>query len=139
MDDVRNASLKVNINITFHEYVNPHSVDFFFSLMNGSSISHVHFLMSCRITCGSINMAALDASNKPKEDLMHHIVKQRIDKEGNHIGDSEKDDMKSVLHIDDSKEDGNTDKNCGSCYGAGDEGQCCNTCDEIRQLYKRRG
>ena len=25
---------------------------------------------------------------------------------------------------------------CGSCYGAGDEGECCNTCDEVRLAYR---
>jgi hypothetical protein len=29
--------------------------------------------------------------------------------------------------------------NCGSCYGAGKEGECCNTCDEVRAAYKRKG
>ena len=29
---------------------------------------------------------------------------------------------------------------CGSCYGAETEpNQCCNTCDEVRDAYRRRG
>jgi hypothetical protein len=28
---------------------------------------------------------------------------------------------------------------CGSCYGAGEEGECCDTCEEVRQAYKRKG
>ena len=29
---------------------------------------------------------------------------------------------------------------CLSCYGAEQkEGQCCNTCDEVREAYRRRG
>ena len=27
---------------------------------------------------------------------------------------------------------------CGSCYGAGSEGQCCSTCAEVRELYKKK-
>lgn len=28
---------------------------------------------------------------------------------------------------------------CGSCYSAGDPGQCCNTCDEVKSAYERKG
>ena len=28
---------------------------------------------------------------------------------------------------------------CGSCYGAGDEGQCCESCEVIRELYRKKG
>jgi endoplasmic reticulum-Golgi intermediate compartment protein 3 len=31
------------------------------------------------------------------------------------------------------------DDACGSCFGAGDEGECCNTCDDVKRAYKRRG
>ena len=27
---------------------------------------------------------------------------------------------------------------CGSCYGAGDEGECCNTCDDVKRAYRRK-
>lgn len=28
---------------------------------------------------------------------------------------------------------------CGSCYGAGDEGECCNTCEDVRNAYRKKG
>ena len=28
---------------------------------------------------------------------------------------------------------------CGDCYGAGAEGQCCNTCEEVRDVYRKKG
>ena len=28
---------------------------------------------------------------------------------------------------------------CGSCYGAGEEGECCDTCDDVQRAYKRKG
>jgi len=31
------------------------------------------------------------------------------------------------------------DNECGSCYGAGQEGECCNTCEDVRRAYKLRG
>ena len=27
---------------------------------------------------------------------------------------------------------------CGSCYGAADEGECCNTCDDVKPAYRRK-
>ena len=28
---------------------------------------------------------------------------------------------------------------CGTCYGAGAEGECCDTCESVREVYRRRG
>ena len=28
---------------------------------------------------------------------------------------------------------------CGSCYGAADSGVCCNTCDEVKNAYRKKG
>lgn len=28
---------------------------------------------------------------------------------------------------------------CGSCYGAGEDGECCDTCEDVKRVYKRRG
>merc|ERR1711871_60633 len=30
------------------------------------------------------------------------------------------------------------DGSCGSCFGAGQEGECCNTCDEVKEAYRRK-
>ena len=32
-----------------------------------------------------------------------------------------------------------TEASCGSCYGAGEEGECCDTCDDVQRAYKRKG
>lgn len=35
---------------------------------------------------------------------------------------------------------GNDDEGaCGSCYGAGEPEECCNTCDDVKRAYQRRG
>jgi hypothetical protein len=31
------------------------------------------------------------------------------------------------------------DMECGTCYGAGDEGECCNSCDDVKRAYRRKG
>ena len=39
---------------------------------------------------------------------------------------------------DDNYGSGDTD-NCGDCYGAGDPDECCDTCDDVRRAYRRKG
>ena len=31
----------------------------------------------------------------------------------------------------------NDGHDCGSCYGAGDENECCNTCNDVKRAYER--
>lgn len=35
-------------------------------------------------------------------------------------------------------EEVNDEEECGSCYGAGEEGECCNTCDDVKRAYRRK-
>ena len=30
-------------------------------------------------------------------------------------------------------------RKCGNCYGAGEEGQCCNTCYDVKVAYDKKG
>jgi len=29
------------------------------------------------------------------------------------------------------------EEECGSCYGAGEDGECCNSCDDVKRAYQR--
>jgi endoplasmic reticulum-Golgi intermediate compartment protein 3 len=40
------------------------------------------------------------------------------------------------LEIEEAEEE---EEACGSCYGAGEEGECCNTCDDVKRAYNRKG
>lgn len=46
-------------------------------------------------------------------------------------------DIQSVN--DGERKDREKEEECGSCYGAGDESECCNTCDDVKRAYRRRG
>ena len=102
-------------------------------------------------------------------DKQHHIWKHRIkliDKDSGkfeYIGDRSKLEMGSTLlkedHLmdelrklnlpeeieakleeeDDDDEGRRMEETCGSCYGAGEEGECCDTCDDVKRAYNRRG
>ena len=28
---------------------------------------------------------------------------------------------------------------CGSCYGAAEDGVCCNTCEDVKNAYRKKG
>ncbi len=63
------------------------------------------------------------------EDHLEETLDELEDQLNQHEAEKDDDD-----DDDDEYEDG-----CGSCYGAGDEGECCNTCDDVKRAYKRKG
>jgi len=120
------------------------------------------------VPCNMLNIDANDPSGQTMSlhlDRRHHIWKHRIkvdEKTGKtkFIGDKRKLEQGSTLLHEDHLEDilneledqlpdeddevkavagVNDDDTCGSCYGAGDEGECCNTCDDVKRAYKRKG
>lgn len=36
-------------------------------------------------------------------------------------------------------DEGEEEEECGDCYGAGKDGECCPTCDDVKRAYQRRG
>ena len=121
------------------------------------------------VSCDLLNIDANDPSGQSQSlhlDQRHHVWKHRIkvNQENGHIqfiGDRRKLEQGSTLihedHLedeldrledlmpendqfikDDDENDDDTDT-CGSCYGAGEEGECCNTCDDVKRAYKVKG
>ena len=119
------------------------------------------------IPCALLATDANDPTGQSQSfhiDTNHRVWKHRIDKNGNTIGRKSKFELGGTLiHEDqldslrDAKESNNEkDKSdprtqneeeleeaddeeyCGSCYGAGEEGECCNTCDDVKRAYKRK-
>jgi endoplasmic reticulum-Golgi intermediate compartment protein 3 len=109
------------------------------------------------LACPRLNIDANDPNGQPQSlhlDRQHHVWKHKIkyDDGGklNYIGDRSKLELGSTLQSEDilSKQlEGilNTtvqmqDENyCGSCYGAGEEGECCNACDDVKRAYNLKG
>lgn len=93
------------------------------------------------------------------------IIKHRLDRDGNRIGDGEITERGGTMKEheviaqakkhglgEESDDDNDNDNNkeeedpsldpnyCGSCYGAQEkEGQCCNTCEDIKTAYHKKG
>lgn len=116
VDSSRNEKLYINFNITFP-----------------------------RLDCSLVNLDAMDDSDEHQLKTSNSVIeKVRLEKDGsvhpevsdaklggtlNSKEDIEKMEMKPKAR----------DSECGSCYGAGEPGECCNTCDDIRNAYKKKG
>jgi hypothetical protein len=117
------------------------------------------------IPCALLATDANDPTGQSQSfhiDKNHRVWKHRLDKNGNSIGkksrfelgntiihEDQLDSLKAAKEIssaDDSKsesaqqqlEEADDEEYCGSCYGAGDEDECCNTCDDVKRAYRRK-
>jgi hypothetical protein len=120
------------------------------------------------LPCSLLNIDANDPTGQAMSlhlDREHHVWKHRIkvkeDGEIEFIGDRTKLELGSTFkeeaHIvteleklgynntieervlEEGGEEAPVEIECGSCYGAGEEGECCNTCDDVKRAYNRKG
>jgi len=104
------------------------------------------------VPCHSLSIDAMDISGEQQQsELEHHLFKQRLDKKGNRImeesptksslGDPSKGvDLQQVMSNSSLAKVEEEKEKCLSCYGAETRpGQCCNTCDEVRAAYRKKG
>lgn len=114
------------------------------------------------VPCSKLEVDASDPSGQSQSlhlDQQHHLWKHRLkmrpDGTRQLIGRKEKLELGSTLKSEEDfvvaiEEDGKIvesgeeapeaeEEKCGSCYGAGEEGECCNTCEDVRRAYKQRG
>ena len=111
-----------------------------------------------RWPCAYLSIDAMDISGEQQFDLHHSIYKTRIDTEGRSISENEegektepgegKLDLEAISEQENRTEtEAETEKTpeetgvrCMSCYGAEtDDLPCCNTCEEVREAYRRKG
>lgn len=111
------------------------------------------------VPCSVLKIDANDPSGQTQSlhlDRRHHVWKHRIKVDENgeiqYAGERRKLEQGSTLlheeHLEDlletiSIETGITaedeEKDCGSCYGAGQEGECCDTCEDVKRAYTLKG
>lgn len=92
-----------------------------------------------RMPCGWLSLDVMDVSGELELDVDHDIFRKRLSGDGTPLDDGEKHEVGSKQALEPPAA-GNGTVYCGSCYGAQqDEHQCCNTCDEVREAYRRRG
>lgn len=110
------------------------------------------------LPCAVLSLDSMDASGTASIDILHNIFKQQLDVNGVPIGSSvQTRELQTLKKTEDLLKEkqkaiaegrlANTPANgvvvdkdsCLSCFGAGAPGECCNTCEEVREAYKRKG
>lgn len=84
-----------------------------------------------------VSLDVIDIAGELQEDLRHDIVRTRLDRGGNEI-ETGRSGLRGELH---DVAATHAPGYCGNCYGGTpeQEGGCCNSCDEVRKAYSRRG
>jgi len=88
------------------------------------------------LTCAEVHFDAMDVAGDNQLNIEHDMLKQRLSPHGKFIGEpgieiiGEKEEEQEPLPED----------YCGPCYGAeSDELKCCNTCEDLKAVYVRKG
>lgn len=95
------------------------------------------------IPCSLLSVDAMDISGEQHLDIRHDIVKKRIDPLHNVI--EARPDVIGAPKIEKPLQShgGRLEQNetyCGTCYGAeAADDDCCNTCEEVREAYRKKG
>ena len=86
------------------------------------------------IPCSMLSLDLMDVAGEQQHNIEHDVTKSRISAEG------------VVLNIDKLAlghsrypEIQHAAGFCGTCYGARPDGECCNTCEDVRNAYGGKG
>ncbi|KAG9158442.1 hypothetical protein Leryth_013175 [Lithospermum erythrorhizon] len=105
---------------------------------------HINFDVTFpTIRCSLVSLDTMDISGEQHLDIRHDIFKKRIDSHGNVVETIQ--EGLGATKIDKPLQRhggrlGHNETYCGSCYGAEtSDDDCCNTCEEVREAYRKRG
>ncbi|GAA5993626.1 hypothetical protein JCM11641_001033 [Rhodosporidiobolus odoratus] len=95
-----------------------------------------------RVPCYLLSIDIMDISGEHQNDVHHDLLKTRIGQDGRFVEEAIKGKQLAgdAERIARQKAEGY----CGNCYGGtppadGTNPGCCNTCDDVRESYVRRG
>ncbi|ERM94188.1 hypothetical protein AMTRI_Chr04g188610 [Amborella trichopoda] len=95
------------------------------------------------LPCSILSLDAMDISGEQHLDVKHDIIKKRIDAHGNVIEARADGIGAPKIEKPLQRHGGRLEQNetyCGSCYGAeGSDDECCNSCEEVREAYRKKG
>ncbi|XP_021899907.1 endoplasmic reticulum-Golgi intermediate compartment protein 3-like [Carica papaya] len=95
------------------------------------------------IPCTLLSLDAMDISGEQHRDIRHDIIKRRINSHGDVIEVRQDGIGAPKIEKPLQRHGGRLEHNekyCGSCYGAEmTDDDCCNTCEEVREAYRKKG
>ncbi|CAD6576591.1 MAG: hypothetical protein CYPHOPRED_006042 [Cyphobasidiales sp. Tagirdzhanova-0007] len=90
-----------------------------------------------KVPCYLLSVDIMDISGEHQNDVNHDILKSRLSVEGKLIHEAGRKELQGELERVAKVRGADY---CGSCYGGTPpESGCCNTCEEVREAYVRRG
>ncbi|KAI3431420.1 hypothetical protein D9Q98_004473 [Chlorella vulgaris] len=111
-------------------------------------ILEIHFDLTLpHMPCSWLSVDAMDISGEVQLEVDHDVYKRRLSADGTPLDDGVKHEVgpRAQLPANGSDPDSPPDPTkvpgyCGSCYGAQSrQGQCCNTCAQVREAYRTKG
>ncbi|XRB10272.1 endoplasmic reticulum-Golgi intermediate compartment protein 3 [Pseudoscourfieldia marina] len=98
-----------------------------------------------RLACSLVHIDAMDVGGEQQVDVTHSVFKKRLDMSGEPVVQpGEGANVHKAEHLGPPKlandDKSNATEYCGSCYGAeSSPGECCNTCEQVKEAYRKRG
>ncbi|KAI3695160.1 hypothetical protein L1987_78149 [Smallanthus sonchifolius] len=105
---------------------------------------HINFDITFpAVSCTLLSLDAMDISGEQHLDIRHDIIKKRIDSSGKVIEERKEGIGGPQIEKPLQRHGGRLEHNetyCGSCFGAeASDVECCNSCEEVREAYRRKG
>lgn len=105
---------------------------------------HINFDITFpAVSCTLLSLDAMDISGEQHLDIRHDIFKKRIGADGKVIEERKEGIGGPQIDKPLQRHGGRLEHNetyCGSCFGAeSTDHECCNSCEEVREAYRRKG
>lgn len=84
------------------------------------------------ISCDALSVDVMDVAGEVQTNVENTIYKRRLSLNGEILGDYK---LEKKLDLVAPTKEGY----CGGCFGALPPGQCCNTCDAVKEAYQKKG
>ncbi|ODQ65202.1 DUF1692-domain-containing protein [Nadsonia fulvescens var. elongata DSM 6958] len=110
VDKARDERLDINLNMTF-----------------------------VNIPCGLLSMDIMDVSGELQASIEDGIIKTRLDEFGNILSHEAMTISNTQNPESKTDEEAGAVDECPPCYGARPEGECCKTCQDVRDAYAAKG